>query len=109
MSAGQPPGRVYGGEGLKRQVLAVDPFPHLAYFSHMSVKSIIKLPDEKILRQKSVALKSVDEAARKLFDDMLETMYAAPGIGLSSIQVGVPLRQVVLDISREGEEKKPLF
>ncbi len=75
----------------------------------MSVKSIIKLPDEKILRQKSAALNSVDEAARRLFDDMLETMYAAPGIGLAAIQVGVPRRQVVLDISRDGEEKKPLF
>ncbi len=75
----------------------------------MSLKPIITLPDEKILRQKSAALKSVDVAARKLFDDMLETMYDAPGIGLAAIQVGVPLRQVVLDVSKEGEEKKPLF
>lgn len=75
----------------------------------MSIKSIITLPDEKILRQKSAALESVDVGARKLFDDMLETMYAAPGIGLAAIQVGVPRRQVVLDISRDGEEKKPLF
>ena len=75
----------------------------------MSIKSIITLPDEKILRQKSTALKSVDVAARKLFDDMLETMYHAPGIGLAAIQVGVPLRQIVLDIAKEGEDKKPLF
>ena len=94
---------------LKIATCRVDPRFHLAYFSPMSVKSIIKLPDEKILRQKSAALKSVDEAARKLFDDMLETMYAAPGIGLAAIQVGVPRRQVVLDIARDGEEKKPLF
>jgi peptide deformylase len=75
----------------------------------MSIKPIITLPDEKILRQKSAALKGVDAAARKLFDDMLETMYDAPGIGLAAIQVGVPLRQIVVDLSREGEDKKPLF
>ena len=75
----------------------------------MSIKSIITLPDEKILRQKSTVLKSVDAAARKLFDDMLDTMYHAPGIGLAAIQVGVPMRQVVMDIAKEGEDKKPLF
>ena len=75
----------------------------------MSIKSIITLPDEKILRQKSAALKGVDAAARKLFDDMLDTMYHAPGIGLAAIQVGVPLRQIVLDIAKENEDKKPLF
>ena len=75
----------------------------------MSLKSIITLPDEKILRQKSTALKSVDAAARKLFDDMLDTMYHAPGIGLAAIQVGVPMRQVVMDIAKDGEERKPLF
>ena len=75
----------------------------------MSIKSIITLPDEKILRQKSAALKSVDVAARKLFDDMLETMYDAPGIGLAAIQLGIPLRQIVIDLAREGEDPKPLF
>ena len=75
----------------------------------MSLKSIITLPDEKILRQKSAPLKSVDAAARKLFDDMLDTMYHAPGIGLAAIQVGVPMRQVVMDIAKDGEERKPLF
>ena len=75
----------------------------------MSLKSIITLPDEKILRQKSTALKSVDAEARKLFDDMLDTMYHAPGIGLAAIQVGVPMRQVVMDIAKDGEERKPLF
>ncbi|MBG1232767.1 peptide deformylase [Aestuariivirga litoralis] len=75
----------------------------------MAVKPIIKLPDEKILRQKSVPLKTVDEEARKLFDDMLSTMYDAPGIGLAAIQIGVPRRQVVIDLAREGEDPKPLF
>ena len=75
----------------------------------MSIKSIITLPDEKILRQRSAALKGVDVDARKLFDDMLETMYDAPGIGLAAIQLGVPLRQIVIDLAREGEDPKPLF
>ena len=75
----------------------------------MSIKSIITLPDEKILRQKSAALESVDVGARKLFDDMLETMYAAPGIGLAAIQLGIPLRQIVIDLARDGEDPKPLF
>ena len=75
----------------------------------MTVKSIITLPDEKILRQLSTPVKAVDEDTRKLFDDMLETMYDAPGIGLAAIQVGVPRRMVVIDLSKEGEDKKPLF
>jgi peptide deformylase len=75
----------------------------------MTVQSIITLPDEKILRQVSTPLKSVDAAARQRFDDMLETMYAAPGIGLAAIQIGVPRRMLVLDLAKENEEKRPLF
>ena len=75
----------------------------------MSVKPIITLPDEKTLRQLSQPVKSVDAAVRGAFDDMLETMYAAPGIGLAAIQIGLPLRLMVLDLSKEGEDKKPLF
>jgi peptide deformylase len=75
----------------------------------MTVKPIITLPDDKILRTPSAPLKSVDAEARALFDDMLETMYAAPGIGLAAIQIGVPRRLVVIDLAKEGEEKTPLF
>lgn len=75
----------------------------------MTTRPIIKLPDEKILRQVSAPLKAVDADARKNFDDMLETMYAAPGIGLAAIQIGLPHRMLVIDLAREGEEKKPLF
>lgn len=74
----------------------------------MTVRRIITLPDEKTLRQLSRPV-AVDQAARKLFDDMLETMYDAPGIGLAAIQLGVALRQLVVDISKEPETKKPLF
>ena len=75
----------------------------------MTIKPIITLPDEKVLRQKSAPLKLVDTAARKLFDDMLETMYAAPGIGLAAVQLGVPMRQIVIDVAREGEPRNPIF
>jgi peptide deformylase len=75
----------------------------------MTTRPIITLPDEKILRQVSAPLKTVDADARRTFDDMLETMYAAPGIGLAAIQIGLPQRMVVIDLAREGEEKKPLF
>ncbi|NMD09433.1 MAG: peptide deformylase [Phyllobacteriaceae bacterium] len=75
----------------------------------MTTRPIITLPDEKILRQVSKPLTMVDAGARGLFDDMLETMYAAPGIGLAAIQIGVPLRALVIDLSKEGEEPRPLF
>jgi peptide deformylase len=75
----------------------------------MSVRPIIMLPDEKTLRQVSEPLKQVDANARKVFDDMLETMYDAPGIGLAAIQIGVTQRMLVIDLSKDGEIKKPLF
>jgi peptide deformylase len=75
----------------------------------MTIRPIITLPDEKVLRQVSAPLKSIDAAARKLFDDMLETMYDAPGIGLAAIQIGVPARAIVIDVAKEGEDKKPMF
>lgn len=75
----------------------------------MSVKPIILLPDEKTLRQMSKPVKQVDAATRGIFDDMLETMYAAPGIGLAAIQIGVAQRMVVLDLSKTGETPKPMF
>ena len=63
----------------------------------MSLKKILIEPN-KLLREKSLTVKEVDESLQKLMDDMLETMYAAPGIGLAAIQVGVPKRVIVLDI-----------
>ena len=75
----------------------------------MSVRPIITLPDEKTLRAVSKPLKTVDAHARAVFDDMLETMYDAPGIGLAAIQIGVAQRMLVIDLAKEGEEKKPFF
>ena len=73
----------------------------------MSVLPIIMIPDP-ILRKISDPVERIDAAALKLMDDMLETMYAAPGIGLAAIQVGVPRRIIVLDTADDGEGKKPL-
>jgi len=72
----------------------------------MAKREILKLPDT-VLRQKSALVTRVDERIRALADDMLETMYAAPGIGLAAIQVGEPVRLVVADLSKEEEPKAP--
>jgi peptide deformylase len=72
----------------------------------MTIKPLIILPDP-VLRQISDPLEQVDDAVRALSQDMLETMYDAPGIGLAAIQIGVPKRMLVIDLSKEDEEKKP--
>ena len=72
------------------------------------LRKILTEPDP-ILRKKCEPLEKVDSETKKLMDDMLETMYAAPGIGLAAIQVGILKRLVVLDISKGEEEKKPMF
>ena len=69
----------------------------------MTKRRILTEPDP-ILRQKSQPVEKVDDEIRKLMDDMLETMYGAPGIGLAAIQVGVPKRIIVLDISKNPEK-----
>ena len=72
------------------------------------IKKIIIEPDP-ILRKKCEPLEIVDDETKKLMDDMLETMYAAPGIGLAAVQVGILKRLVVIDISKDEEKKRPLF
>ncbi|QCI98927.1 peptide deformylase [Agrobacterium larrymoorei] len=73
----------------------------------MTIKPLIILPDP-LLRQQSKPIETVDSEIARLADDMLETMYDAPGIGLAAIQVGIPRRMLVIDLSREDEEKKPI-
>ena len=74
----------------------------------MALRKILTEPN-KILREKSIPVEKIDEDLQKLMDDMLETMYAAPGIGLAAIQVGVPKRVIVLDISPKDEPRNPIF
>ena len=71
-------------------------------------KKILIEPDP-ILRKKCEPLDKVDDSIRKLMNDMLETMYAAPGIGLAGVQVGVLKRLIVIDVSGDKEKKNPLF
>lgn len=73
----------------------------------MAKRPIIKLPDP-ILRTQSSAVEQVDDDMRRLIDDMLETMYEAPGIGLAAIQVAVPKRLLVLDVTDKDEERNPI-
>ena len=73
----------------------------------MALLPLIILPDPK-LRLVSTAFERVDDEARKLADDMLETMYDAPGIGLAAIQVAVPRRLLVVDVARKEEEPQPI-
>ncbi len=74
----------------------------------MSQRKIVIEPDP-ILRKKSETLETVDDELRVLLDDMLETMYAAPGIGLAAVQVGILKRLIVIDVSKDKEKKNPLF
>ena len=74
----------------------------------MTIRVILTEPN-KILREKSLPVDKVDKDLQKLMDDMVETMYAAPGIGLAAIQVGVPKRVIVLDIARNDEPKNPMY
>ena len=74
----------------------------------MTQRKIIIEPDT-ILRKKSEALETVDNELKELMDDMLETMYAANGIGLAAIQIGIPKRIIVMDISKDENKKEPLY
>ena len=85
----------------------------------MALRKILTEPN-KLLREKSLTVKEVDKDLQKLMNDMLETMYAAPGIGLAAIQVGVPKRVIVLDIGwrdkpestndeKQDERKNPIY
>ena len=74
----------------------------------MSVKIILTEPN-KILRQISKRDEKVGDEERKLMDDMLDTMYAAPGIGLAAVQIGIPKKIIVMDISRNEKKKEPMY
>tara|TARA_B100000953_G_C17952528_1_gene400418 strand:- start:344 stop:868 length:525 start_codon:yes stop_codon:yes gene_type:complete len=74
----------------------------------MTIRKILTEPDP-FLRQKSKPVEKVDDSIRKIMDDMLETMYDAPGIGLAAIQIGIPKRIIVLDISKDPEKKEPMY
>jgi len=74
----------------------------------MAIKEILTEPN-KLLRQISKPVKTVGKAEQKLMNDMLESMYYAKGIGLAAIQIGVPKRIIVMDISKEEGKKNPMY
>ncbi|WP_332770073.1 peptide deformylase [Phenylobacterium sp.] len=74
----------------------------------MALREILVVPDP-VLKQVSQPVDKVDDALRALMDDMLETMYDAPGIGLAAIQVGVAKRVIVMDLAGPDEEKAPRY
>ena len=74
----------------------------------MAILPIIETPDPR-LRTISKPVDQVDDDLRRLMDDMLETMYAAPGIGLAAIQVGVPKRVLVIDLQEEEGQRNPRY
>ena len=78
----------------------------------MAIRRILTVDnaaDLAVLKQISKPVEVVDDALRALMDDMLETMYDAPGIGLAAVQVGEPIDVIVMDLAREGEEPAPRF
>ena len=74
----------------------------------MAKRPIIKLPDP-LLKTVSAPVEAVDDEVRALLDDMLETMYEAPGIGLAAIQISVQKRLVTIDLARDDDPKDPHF
>ena len=84
---------------------AVDASGVTDYLTGM-IRSLVILPDP-VLRQVSKPVERVDDELRRFADDMLETMYDAPGIGLAAIQIGEPRRMLVIDLAKEDEPKAP--
>ena len=74
----------------------------------MTVKTILTEPN-KLLRQVSLPVEKVGKEEQKLMDDMVETMYSANGIGLAAIQIAIPKRIIVMDISKDDNKKEPLY
>jgi peptide deformylase len=74
----------------------------------MTIRKILTEPDP-FLRHKSEKVDQVNDEIRTLMDDMLETMYNAPGIGLAAIQIGILKRVIVIDLSRDDEKKSPMY
>ena len=87
---------------------SLDAHSQASYLPLMAIREILVVPDP-LLKQVSEPVAAVDDDLRALMDDMLETMYDAPGIGLAAVQIGVPKRVIVMDLAREGEEKTPRY
>jgi peptide deformylase len=80
----------------------IDPVVPTPYMAAMAIREILIIPDKR-LRLKSEPVKTIDKSVRDLVEDMFETMYAAPGIGLAAIQIGIPQRVVTMDLAKKDE------
>src|SRR5436309_16106201 len=107
-TAGRPPPATPGtaARAADAPLPRIDRVPATAYIAAMALRDILILPDKR-LRQVSEPVKKIDAALRKLIDDMFETMYAAPGVGLAAVQIGTPKRVVTMDLSKKEEPKQP--
>ena len=75
----------------------------------MAIREILTVPGPRLKEVSKPVEGGVTDDIRALMDDMLDTMYDAPGIGLAAIQIGVPLRVIVMDLAKEGEEAQPRY
>jgi peptide deformylase len=89
-----------------RLIRHIDRVPSTAYIATMALRDILILPDKR-LRQVSDPVKKIDAGIRKLVEDMFETMYDAPGIGLAAIQIGAPKRVITMDLAKKEEPRDP--
>jgi peptide deformylase len=106
-----PPGSFAHLRSPATSIPVIDQAGSVPYLRRVSKLDIITLPDRK-LRMKSVPVERVDDELRAFMDSMVETMYAAPGIGLAAIQVNVPRRIVTIDVAQREDETAspdPLF
>jgi peptide deformylase len=90
----------------ERRGNTIDPVASSPYIAPMALREILILPDKR-LRLVSDPVKKIGPETRALVEDMFETMYDAPGVGLAAIQVGVPERVIVLDLAKKDEPKQP--
>jgi peptide deformylase len=94
------------GRGAERGKIEIDRTAANYYIARMALRDILVIPDKR-LRVVSQKVEAVNASVRALAEDMMETMYDAPGIGLAAIQIGEPLRLVTMDLAKKDEEKEP--
>src|ERR1700751_946466 len=94
------------GKGVENLTARIDRALGTAYIAAMALRDILKIPDKR-LRLVSEPVKRVDAGIRALADDMFETMYDAPGIGLAAIQIGIAKRVITMDLSKKDEAQQP--
>ena len=95
--------------GIVKQRPGVDFSARSSYFPAMAIREILTVPDPRLKEVSKPVEGGVTDELRALMDDMLETMYDAPGIGLAAIQVGVPKRVIVMDLAGPEEEPQPRY